>query len=204
MELQYLLSLNVALLVSLATLLLSMGQQSPGKPLVVAAAALASVLLTDWSGGVRVNRTVAAVLAVAVVIFYFPSLISYQGEARILALADLLIYMQLIMLFQKKEFRVYGELIGLALLQVVVAAAFTQGFGFGLLLIVWMLVGLSALALLFLYGQWERYPPGPTCPCRRRRPAVVGRWPPPRRPSPAIRAAADTAESWPNCSPAWA
>ena len=42
-----LLQINIATLVSLATLLLSMGEDNPGKPLLVGMAAAASIWLTD-------------------------------------------------------------------------------------------------------------------------------------------------------------
>ena len=57
----------------------------------------------------------------------------------------------------------------LSLLQVVVATLFSQGVGFGVLLALYLLLGFSAMTLLMLYRQWDRYRPKTR---RRRRPCT--------------------------------
>ena len=73
--------------------------------------------------------------------------------AGILLLADLVVYLQVILFFQKKDRTTYWMLVIISLLEVVVAAWFNQGAMFGVVLGIYMLTGLSALALLFLYGN---------------------------------------------------
>ena len=63
MYLQRLLQINMATLAGLATLLLGMGQDSPGKVLLIWLAAAASIWVTDIKGWLRVNRIMASVLA---------------------------------------------------------------------------------------------------------------------------------------------
>ena len=55
MFVQRLLQINIATLVALATLLLSMGQDRPEKPFLVGLAAAASIWLTDVKGWVRLT-----------------------------------------------------------------------------------------------------------------------------------------------------
>ena len=84
-----------------------------------------------------------------------------------LALADLLVYLQVILLFQEKDQRVYWWLAVMSLLQVVVAARFSQAVWFGVLLVVYMMVGLCALdAAGALTAEWNRH--------RRRQPGGRG------------------------------
>ncbi|MGA2032528.1 MAG: DUF3488 and transglutaminase-like domain-containing protein [Thermoguttaceae bacterium] len=174
LDLPRLLSVNVAVLVSLATLFLGMGERSPWTPLLVWLAALAAVALCDFTGWFYLNRTAAAAAGLAAVVFSFRQLLHLGGDARILALADLLSYLQVILLFQKKDQHLYWELIGLSFLQVAVATSFNQGIWFGMLLVLWMLIGLSAMALVFLYGQWQACQTGRDLPP----PAAAGnRWP---------------------------
>ena len=54
-------------------------------------------------------------------------------------------YLQLILFFQKKDVVIYWQLAIISLLQVVVAAGFNHGAKFGILLVLYMIVGMSAL-----------------------------------------------------------
>lgn len=174
MYLQRLLQINMATLAALGALLLGMGRRSPALPLWVLLAAMASIWLTDVTGWFRLNRTVGSLAAlIAAAISLYP--LYLYGELDILAIANFLVYLQIILLFQEKDGRVYWLLAGVSLFQVVAAAAFSQGVWFGLLLVVYMLVGLSALALLLLHRQWNRYRPAAQSPP----PAAVRgrRWP---------------------------
>jgi len=155
--LERLLQINIATMAALGTLLLGMGQRSPALPLWMLTAAVASVWLTDISGWFRLNRTVTNVAAVAAFCVFLWQLSELRGVVRILAIGNLLVYLQIILLFQEKEVRTYWQLALLSLLQVVVAAAFRQQVLFGILLVVYLFVGLSALVLLFLHRERSRH-----------------------------------------------
>lgn len=180
MYVERLLQINMATLAALATLLLGMGQRSTALPLLMMVAAILSVWLTDVTGWLRLNRAVANLAALAAVVLSLRELLRVGGGSDVLGLANLLVYLQIVLLFQKKNERVYWELAVLSLLQVVVAAAYNQGAQYGLLLILYMLTGISALALLSTYRQWQRSRPEAKSP---RPPGGAGRWPLDRRPS---------------------
>jgi protein-glutamine gamma-glutamyltransferase len=157
MDLKKLLSVNIATLAALGALLLAMGQSSPWAPLVVWMAGVLSVVVTDFTGWFRLNRNLAVVAAMAVMFFYLRQFLNLDSAARTLVLAELLVWLQVILLFQEKDERVYWWLAVMSMLQVVVAAGINEGVGFGLLLVVYMLTGLSAMTLLFLFSQENRY-----------------------------------------------
>lgn len=162
MYLQRLLQINMATLAASGALLLGMGRRSSAIPLLVLLAAITSIWLTDIKGWFRLNRTVgslAALVAAAVSLRGF-----YHFELEIMAITNLLICLQIILLFQQKDGRIYWLLAGVSLLQVVAATAFSQGVWFGLMVVVYMLVALSALALLVLHRQWNRYRPAMRAP----------------------------------------
>ena len=175
MFVQRLLQINMATLVSLATLLLSMGQDRPGKPLLVGMAAAASIWLTDVKGWVRLTRRTASLVALPLVAYSFLFMPRDYGPAQTLVVADLVTWLQLILFFQKKEAAVYWQLAILSLLQVVVAAWFNHGAVFGGLLAAYVMTGMSALALLLLHTQWSRHARREALP-RLTNPAGV-RWP---------------------------
>ncbi len=157
MSLERLLQITVATLASLATLLLGMGQQSVAMPLAVIAAAFLSVWLTDFTGWFRLKRLPAGVAAVVAMLFCLHELVPLHPATAILIIARLLVYLQVILLFQKKDLRVYWQLLVLSLLQVVVATVFNQGFWFGLLMVVYLFTTLLALTLLCLLREELRY-----------------------------------------------
>jgi transglutaminase-like putative cysteine protease len=172
--LQRLLQMNLATLAALGALLLGMGQRNPWLPLLVSAAAMSSIWLTDVAGWLRLKRMPANVIVIAVVLYWMGDLWQSAGEARILGIANLVVCLQLILLFQEKDERVYRHLIMLSLLQVVVATLLSQGIWFGLLLVAYMMVGFSALSLLSLHRQWSRCGPAGQPPAPA---AALLRWP---------------------------
>jgi protein-glutamine gamma-glutamyltransferase len=159
MYLERLLQINLATLAVLGAVLLGMGERSIGPPLWVAIAAPAAVWLTDVSGWFRLNRRMANLLMLAAAAISARDLFPTHSELQALGLAWFLIYLQIILLFQQKDARIYWFLVTLSLLQVVVATLFSQGVWFGILLLVYMLLGFSAMALLLLYRQRERDEP---------------------------------------------
>jgi protein-glutamine gamma-glutamyltransferase len=68
-----------------------------------------------------------------------------------------LVYLQIIQFFQEKTQRVYWWQAVMSLLQVMVAAGLSEGIWFGLLLAVYVMVGLCGLTLLMLYSESERH-----------------------------------------------
>ena len=162
MYLERLLQINMATLAALGALLLGMGQRSEGPPLLVALAAATSVWLTDITGWFRLGRRTANVLMLVAAFVSLRDLFPLGGELQALGFVWFVIYLQIILLFQQKDERTYWLLVMLSLLQVVVATLFSQGVWFGLLLVVYMLLGFSAMSLLLMYRQWERYRPANT------------------------------------------
>lgn len=156
MNLHRLLAITMATLVTLGTLLSAMGQRSPETVLLVATAAAVSVAVTDIAGRFALSRNVVTLVALGLVAFYLLPVMRAAGEARILLLGQMMVYLQILLLFQKKDEKVFWWLSVMSLLQVIVAAGFNQGVEFGLMLVIYTLVGLVALALLLLYGEWQR------------------------------------------------
>jgi len=183
MHLERLLQINMATLAALGTLLLGMGQRSPALPLLVLVAAVSSVWLTDALGLLKLNRAVANLAALVAVVISLRQLFLHGGQVQLLGLANLLVYLQVILLFQEKDLRSYRQLVMLSFLQVVVAALYSQGFWFGVVVVVYVLVGISALTLLLALRQWEQHrggaepssgepPPGARWPLSARQPEL--------------------------------
>ena len=173
MVLERLLQITICVLCVLGTVLLGMGERNLLLPIWFSAVVLAAFWLTDVTGWVRLNRLASNLGALAALGGSLLGVRHFGGFTQVFVIANLLVYLQIVLLLQRKELRIYGLLFLLSLLQVIVSAAFEQEVWFGLLLFGYLFVGLSALTLLYLYREQVRRQP-------RERPAELaapGRWP---------------------------
>jgi len=148
-----LLQINVAVLAVLATVLLGLGQANAYLPLVALFAATVSLVFTDTFGWFRLNRSVANLFALVAAVYSLSSFIRFDKEQQLLSIANLLVYLQFILLFQHKSPRVYWQLMVLGLLQVVVAVALSLDAMSSVLIVAYMVAGVSALTLFFLHRE---------------------------------------------------
>jgi len=168
---------SVVVLSLLGTLLLAMGtdfrlpalfelpnlqdmDQQESNPLGLGLAMLAgvtSLLITDLKRWVQIGGLAANVLAlIAVGISVFQYRVFDPG-IQLLAIANLLVYLQIILQFQKKTIRIFWQLVMLSLLQVVVACALNLGVMFGVLLVVYLCCAMRVLMLLYVERESIRY-----------------------------------------------
>ena len=159
MNIERLLQINVAALAALGTFLLGTGERSWILPTMTLFAAATSVYFTDILKWFYLNRSIANVAAVVAVIISLSGLLDDDGNYQLLAVANLLVYLQIILLYQDKNQRLYWQLIVLSLLQVVVASALNLRFEFGLLLLLYLFAALSAMFLFFLHRETSTYAP---------------------------------------------
>ncbi len=159
MHLERLLQINMATLAALGALLLGMGQRSVGPPLLVIAVAATSVWLTDVSGRFSLGRWTSNVLMLLAAAYSLHDFFPLGTELQALGFVRLLICLQIILFFQKKNERTYWLLVMLSLLEVVLATLYSQGLMFGVVLAVYMLLGFSTMTLLSMHRQWEHHRP---------------------------------------------
>lgn len=177
-----LLQVNLALLTTLGTLLLGMGEQNVLLPVLAVIVAISSVYLTDIKGWLQLNTLVANIAGVIALLVTWREWNDYASESQLLSLANLLIYLQFVLLYRRKTIRTYWLLLLLSLLQVAVAAALNMSFSFGLLLPAYMFIGLVTMALFVIHRAQEDH---------------AGDNRDPRLAAPAVTAPAATARRWP-------
>src|SRR5262245_4339448 len=150
------LQLHVAVLAILGAVFAGHGGESAFVPMLTALAAVAAVSLTDVLGWVRLNRWLANAVALVAVVWSLRQFFEIASEEKLMAIANMLCYLQMVLLFQEKTARVYWQLVVLSILQVVVGAALDVGPQFGLLLGVYAVLALSTLVLLCIYREVRR------------------------------------------------
>ena len=148
-----LLQIATLTLVTLGNILLGMGQTDSNWPMVVLIAASLSFWVTDLNGWFRLNRTAAGLIAMVATVSAFWEAFPLSNTGSILSIAQLLVYLQLILLFQKKEVAIYWQLAVLSLLQVVVSSLFLHGSSFGPVVVLYLFVGIWFLFLFLLFRQ---------------------------------------------------
>ena len=156
MKLERIVQIHVAALAIIGAVLLGMGQQSSLLPLLAVFAAVTSVVFTDILGWFRLNRLVANLAALFALFFSLNDFLQPDMRAQLMAIANLLIYLQIVLFYQQKNPRLYWQLTVLSLLQVVVSAALNVGFEFGLVLILYAVVAFSTLAVLHVHREGLR------------------------------------------------
>ncbi len=159
MKIERLLQINIAVMATMGTLLFGIGQPIPSLtlPLIAGFVAFTAVIFTDVLKWFYLNRFVANGLALAVAAYtmYRFFLAETSGE-KLLEIATLLAYLQLILFYEVKGSRAYSHLMVLSLLQVVVAAALHLNLTAGAILLVYVIVAIGAMALYYLYREQLR------------------------------------------------
>lgn len=153
MKLERIVQLHVAALAIMGAALLGLGQRSSLLPLLAVFAAVTSVVFTDMLNWFRLNRFVANLAALMALFFSLNDFFQSDMRAQLLAIANLLIYLQIVLFYQRKNPRLYWQLTVLSLLQVVVSAALNVGFEFGLVLILYAVTAFSTLVVLHVHRE---------------------------------------------------
>ena len=161
-QIEWALQINMAALVVLASIMLGSGQRDYTHAAIVSVLAVISLIVTDRLRWLRVPRVIGNVIAlVATVYVLYNFVIERQNSfgnqlPQLYTIANLLIYLEIVLLFNRKRTRIYWQLFVLSLLQVVVAAAIQSDLTFAFGIGVYLCLSLSAGILFFLYREIHR------------------------------------------------
>ena len=153
MTTEKLLQVCVTAMAALATMMLGTSQESTTLPVIAIIVSATSLLFTDFLGWFYLHRYVAGVAGMVAGVNAFVQSQTGGLETQFISVANLLIHLQIILLFQKKDSRIYWQLATLSLLQVVVAAALNLFVLFGPLLVIYTAFAISAMLLFFIYRE---------------------------------------------------
>jgi hypothetical protein len=155
MPFERILQLHAAALVIWGAVFVSQGPGGVIVPSLAAVTAVAAIAITDFLGWIKLKRWLANLIVIAAVLWSLREFFDIVSEEKLVAIGNMLCYMQMVLLFQEKDLRVYWQLFVLSVLQVVVAAALDLGPQFALLLSGYSLVALSMLVLLCMYRELD-------------------------------------------------
>lgn len=156
MKLERIVQIHIALLASVGALLLGVAQGDLLLAALVIFAAATSVVFTDILNWLRLNRVVANLAALLALFACLSDFFQAGIRNQLLAVANLLVYLQIVLFYQRKNQRLYWQLAVLSLLQVVVSAALNVPVEFGVLLVLYAAVAISTLTFFFLQREIAR------------------------------------------------
>ncbi len=156
MKLERLVQIHVGLMATVGAMLLGLARKDVLLPLLVLFAAATSWIFTDMLRWLCLNRGIANLAALLALFSCLSDFLNAGVRGQLLAVANLLVYLQVILFYQRKSDRLYWQLIMLSLLQVVVSAALNVPVEFGLLLMVYAALAISTLTFFFLHREVVR------------------------------------------------
>ncbi len=155
-HLEQVLRIFVIITLCLSGLLLGMSQGDFQPLLIAVISAVAAWVLVDNLRWFSLPQWLANGLAIIVTVFTIASFLFTGDPVRqLLGVGKLLVYLQSILLFQRKSARLYWQILVLGLLQIVVGAVFNLGFEGGVLFILYVTCGGFTMLLLHLFQQRE-------------------------------------------------
>jgi hypothetical protein len=143
----------------LAVALLAMGEREMRLLVSTIAVVGLSIWITDFKGWFRLNAREANIVGALALALALYDLNRFATESRLLALANLLVYLQFVLFFQQKTVTRYWYLITLGFLDVAVAAALNLSLASGVLLVLYFGSLLMTVSLLSLYYQATKLAP---------------------------------------------
>lgn len=151
------LQIAIATMGALSAILLGMGERQVLLPFLAVVIAACAVYFNDLKSWVRLSDSAANAVCLLAGGIAAWELAQLGRERQLLAATNLLVYLQFILLFQHKSERRYWMLALLSLMQVSVAAALGLDLSFGLLMLCYFVVSLTALVLFCAQRETARY-----------------------------------------------
>lgn len=157
LQLEQLLRAAIAALIVTATALLGMGDGSFLLTLVTLVLLGVSTWVTDERKWFRLSQPLANFIALSIMGVAAVNAYLADRQGQLLVVAHLQSYLQYVLLFQTKSSRVYWQLALLSLGQVAIASTLIPGPAFGLMLLLYLFLGIVAFSLLVLHADSERW-----------------------------------------------
>ncbi|XZE22464.1 transglutaminase TgpA family protein [Pirellulaceae bacterium SH449] len=133
--------------------LLGLGQESWSLPLLVSVSVALGLVYTDWLAWFSLNRFFVYVLMIAGAFVAIMQYLTNPGSDRLMAVGNLLVFVQLPLVFQKKAKRVFEQWGVFLLLELVVAALVNDNVLYGVLMVPALVIGCAAMMALALYSS---------------------------------------------------
>ena len=145
------------LFATIAAGLIGLGKQSWNLPVLVGFCSILSIVYTDLLGWFSLNRWVVYVAMIAGAGIAIMDFLSDSTSNQIIEVGNLLVYVQLPLMFQRKSKRVFEQWGVFLLLELVVGALVNNNVLYGLLMLPVLAIGCAALLALAQFASQMRH-----------------------------------------------
>ena len=150
-EVRRLIQSTLLVLALISSLLLGLSMESMRMIAIGAVGAVLGFLVSDCFKLFNIRGFLANVASVVILCLAMKDFFYEDGMGKLVSVANLLVYLQIVLMFQEKTPRLIWQILVLSLLQVVVAAIFSLDFEAGLLFFLYFLVVGLAMVLQSVY-----------------------------------------------------
>ena len=147
---------SILLLVLIGSVLLSASIGSYRLFFVALICSVTGFIVTDTFKLFRIQGWLANVVSIGILVLAMKDFFDADSSGKLIAVANLLVYLQSILMFQEKTPRLNWQVLVLSLLEVVIATIFTLGFSnFFLLLVYFIIAGIAMLLQCLLVDELD-------------------------------------------------
>ena len=150
------LAISVGIFAMSVAILIGIGEKSSNLPVLVIGCVVASWIYTDWLKWLQLPRWLVYILMISGAGWAILDYMNKNTFQQLFSVANLLIYAELPLFFQKKSRRIFEQMGIFLLLQLVVAALVNEDVVFGLALIPVLTLGAWVMMLFALYVSAAR------------------------------------------------
>lgn len=143
--------ITLYVLVLISSLLLGMSLESPRLIVIAVVGATIGFVVTDLLKLFRIEGVLANIASIVILVLAMKDFFPEDSTGKLVSVANLLVYLQTVLMFQEKTPRLNWQILILSLLQVVVGAIFTLDLEAGLLFLLYFFVVGLAMILQSVY-----------------------------------------------------
>ena len=153
LNIKRLMQISLLTVVLISSVLLALSTNSLGLFLVALVCAVGGFVLTDLLKWFRIEGWLANVVSIAILILAMKDFFNVDSSGKLMAVSNLLVYLQGVLMFQVKTPRLNWQILVLSLLQVVITTIFSVGFGNSYLLLAYFIATGMAMVLQTIYTE---------------------------------------------------
>ena len=148
-----LIQITLFVLVLISSLLLGLSLESPRLIVIAVVGATIGFVVTDMLRLFRIEGVLANIASIVILVLAMKDFFPEDSTGKLVSVANLLVYLQTVLMFQEKTPRLNWQILILSLLQVVVGAIFTLDLEAGLLFLLYFFVVGLAMILQSIYSD---------------------------------------------------
>lgn len=151
------LTISFGLFATIAAGLIGLGQNSWNLPLLVGICSVISIIYTDILGWISLHRVLVYIGMILGALLAIYGFMTDASANRLLSVGNLLVYVQIPLMFQKKSKRVFEQWGVFLLLELVVAALVNDNVLYGVIMLPILAIGSAALMGLAQFASQLRH-----------------------------------------------